>query len=312
MIFSFRRLRLAVLLSIVIACAAGCGHSSRRAKPPRVIQEQTIVLDYRNGWFHEADGFQSIAQIGQYYRRDPQLVAQLNYTTATSIAPKGKLLYIPPSNDRQYVREALKRVEGKPGLVPTTPWSPDLLNQQNRANGHSAEPQKEKEPVVVADSRPVVTAPSTHASQGLFGWVHRGKPADPKPAPAKRTYSNNGKFMWPVEGEVVTRFREGWNKACHGLEISAPDGTPVVATRSGRVLLAKEFPGYGRMILIDHGDGYVSVYGYNAQLLVSEQQTVRGGDRIASVGRPSAGDSGKLFFQIRYKGQLIDPLELLD
>ncbi|MEN6626386.1 MAG: peptidoglycan DD-metalloendopeptidase family protein [Candidatus Sumerlaeia bacterium] len=301
---------------MILACAAGCGRSSKKqAQKTPVIQTKTIVLDYRNGWYHEADGIQSIESVSRQYRRDPQFVAQLNYTTPSTIPTRGKLLYIPPSNDRAYVRAALQRVQGRPELVPTVPWSEDLVKQpgkpqsQPRPEIRVVESSKKKKKRVrnddvieVADASGVVNAPASHTSQSLISWPNRR---------AKNAPRDDGRFMWPAQGEVVTRFREGWNKACHGLEIRASEGSPVVAARSGRVLVAQEYPGYGKMVLIDHGDGFASVYGYNSSLLVRERQLVQAGQKIATIGRPSYGDSGKLFFQIRRNAQPIDPLEFL-
>lgn len=281
---------------------AGCGHSAKTAKPGT----NAAVLDYRNGWYHEADGKQSIEEIGRHYRRDAKLVAQLNSMSASSVAPKGKMLYIPPSNDRQYVRATLVRVQGKPELVPTIPWSPELVSKPRPAKIAAGKTPKKK---IVAATKTItapktvvaekaVDAPASHTSQSAFGWPHRSK--------------SGGRFVWPVQGEIVTRFREGWDKACHGLEISVPEGSPVRAARDGLVLLATELPGYGNVVLIDHRDGYVSVYGYNSRILVNQQSQVHTGDKIAMVGHSRTSDSGMLFFQIRRNGQAIDPLEFLE
>lgn len=290
---------------MALAVAAGCSRSTE--KP--VIQTKTIVLDYRNGWYHEADGIQTIEAISRRYRRDARFVAQLNYTTAAAVPTQGKLLYIPPSNDRTYVRAALQRVQGRPELVPTIPWDESLLQQQQQstqppqrieadAGDRSRKKRVSKPEVKAADGSKVVRAGSSRAKSSVVGW-------------SRKAPRDDGQFKWPVRGQVVTRFREGWNKACHGLEIQAPEGSPVISTRSGRVLVAQEYPGYGKMIVIDHGDGYASVYGYNSSVFVTEDDMVESGQKIATVGRTSYGDSGKLFFQIRRNAQPIDPMEFL-
>lgn len=271
----------------------GCANSAKTTQ----TQTNAQVLDYRNGWYHQADGKQTLDQISRQYRRDVKLVAQLNSMSAASVAPSGKMLYIPPCNDREYVRAALVRVQGKPELVPTIPWNPELLSKP-KAEKKVASKAPKKKPVKKKKSSggEVVHAGASHTNQSMFGWT-RG--------------SKGGRFSWPVQGEIVTRFREGWDKACHGLEISVPEGSPVRAARDGLVLLATELPGYGNVVLIDHRDGYVSVYGYNSQILVNPQSNVRTGDKIAMVGHSRASDSGMLFFQIRRNGQAIDPLQYL-
>lgn len=303
MIFARRQpsmlLRLGIVLAASVVYGAGCGHSARTSKPAATA----TVLDYRNGWYHTADGRQSVAEISRQYQRDARLVAQLNTLSPASVAPKGKMLYIPPSNDRQYVRATLVRIQGKPELVPTIPWSPELVATPQPVKIAAGKTPKKKivavKKTVTAPKNAAVDAPAAQTEQAALSWTHRSK--------------SGGRFIWPAQGEIVTRFRDGWNKACHGLEISVPEGSPVVAARDGKVLWAREMPGYGNMILIDHLDGiYVSVYGYNARLLVHEQDKVHAGEKIAMVGHSRTSDSGMLFFQIRRNGQAIDPLDFLE
>lgn len=283
-------------MTAIVMCGAGCARSAKTSKS----NTNAAVLDYRNGWYHKADGKQSIEEIGRHYRRDSKLVAQLNSLSASSVAPKGRMLYIPPSNDRQYVRAALVRVQGKPELVPTIPWNPELVKQTRPAKILASKPPKKK---IVSSGKKsavneVVHASASNSSQSLLDWTRDSK--------------SGSRFIWPVRGEIVTRFREGWDKACHGLEISVPEGSPVRAAREGFVLLATELPGYGNVVLIDHRDGYVSVYGYNSRILVNPRSRVHAGDRIAMVGHSRSSDAGMLFFQIRRNGQAIDPLEYLE
>lgn len=139
----------------------------------------------------------------------------------------------------------------------------------------------------------------------------KAQPKAAAPSPAAPAAAG-GKFLWPVKGEVVTKFKGGWKSACHGIEIRAEESTPVRAARAGKVLLAQKFPGYGQMVLIDHGDGYATVYAYNQQLLVQPDQVVKQGDTIASVGRPTRGSKGTLFFQVRRDAQPVDPLTYLN
>jgi septal ring factor EnvC (AmiA/AmiB activator) len=75
--------------------------------------------------------------------------------------------------------------------------------------------------------------------------------------------------------------------------------------------MAQSFMSYGNLIVIDHGDGYATAYGFNQQLFVRVGQTVRAGQRIASVGRPSQGSKSKLFFQVRRNALPIDPMQVL-
>lgn len=119
------------------------------------------------------------------------------------------------------------------------------------------------------------------------------------------------KFEWPLQGSVIARFKEGWRKACHGIEIQASEGTPIKASRAGKVLLAEEFLSYGKLIVIDHGDGFATAYGYNRELKVRNGDRVQAGQVIGTVGRPKSGASSRLFFQVRRNAKPVDPLDFL-
>ncbi|MBF0478760.1 MAG: peptidoglycan DD-metalloendopeptidase family protein [Candidatus Omnitrophica bacterium] len=113
----------------------------------------------------------------------------------------------------------------------------------------------------------------------------------------------SGDFSWPVNGKVTGYFgNRRQYLANKGIDIQVPGGTRVRAARSGKVVLAGYLPGYGNSLILDHGDGYRTVYANNAQLKVRLNDRVAKGQEIAVVG----GDSGKgsyLHFQIR-KGSI--------
>ncbi len=318
--------RLAVACLALAALPACSRNRAPRPSDPLLRPQPTQparVLDYRNGWYHTADGKQTVAEIGRFYERDSELVAQLNGLTLATVPVPGRKLYIPPVNDRAQVRLVLERVARQPGLVPQTPWIPKGSQPSLKIEAKRADPPRKqivsREPVRAGDPSRLAAAapPSKRASVARPSSSARMAERD-APAPSSSRGGgraapgvDSGRFIWPARGEVVTKFKEGWQKACHGIEIAASEGTPVAAARPGKVLLARDFPGYGKMVLIDHGDGFASVYGYASELLVSGGQQVSQGQQIASVGRPSAGAKSKLFFQIRRNAQPVDPLQHL-
>ncbi|UVK77831.1 MAG: murein hydrolase activator NlpD [Sodalis sp. Fse] len=118
------------------------------------------------------------------------------------------------------------------------------------------------------------------------------------------------KWFWPTEGKIVDNFTvtEGGNK---GIDISGSLGQPILATTSGRVVYAgNALRGYGNLIIIKHNDDYLSAYAHNDTILVREQQKVRAGQKIATMGI-SGTSSVKLHFEIRYKGKSVNPLSYL-
>ena len=95
--------------------------------------------------------------------------------------------------------------------------------------------------------------------------------------------------------------------ARNGIELRAPAGTIVRAVRDGRVVYAGWFTGYGKMVIVDHGDRLYSVYGYASDLLVEAGRVVAEGDSIATVGATGPVSSPSLYFEIRDHGTPRDP-----
>jgi lipoprotein NlpD len=106
-------------------------------------------------------------------------------------------------------------------------------------------------------------------------------------------------FAWPVKGKVISGFAEPRQK---GIDIEGRHGDPVIAAAAGRVTyVGSGIPGLGKLIVIKHDQGYITVYAHNRDILVKEQQSVTRGQKIAELGE-------KLHFQIRKGAAAVDPL----
>lgn len=117
-------------------------------------------------------------------------------------------------------------------------------------------------------------------------------------------------WNWPTNGRIIDSFstKEGGNK---GVDISGMLGQPILAAASGKVVYAgNALRGYGNLIIIKHNDDYLSAYAHNNTLLVRERQEVNRGQKIATMGS-SGASSVRLHFEIRYKGQSVNPLRYL-
>ena len=122
-----------------------------------------------------------------------------------------------------------------------------------------------------------------------------------------------GKLPWPVNGRISARFgsprgddpRSTWD----GVMIAAPEGTPVKAVHAGRVVFADWLRGAGLLIIVEHGNGYLSLYGHNQSLLKKAGDTVRAGDTLATVGTSGGQASAALYFAIRQQGRPSDPMQ---
>jgi lipoprotein NlpD len=112
-------------------------------------------------------------------------------------------------------------------------------------------------------------------------------------------------WQWPVQGQLLN------SKSSKGIQILGQLGTPVVATAQGKVVYSGSgLRGYGRLLIIKHNEHYLSAYAHNQALLVSEGETVQGGQAIAKMGNSDA-EQVKLHFEIRYLGKPVNPLEYL-
>ena len=126
------------------------------------------------------------------------------------------------------------------------------------------------------------------------------------------TVDNNKKeFIWPVKGKVLVYFNDslGAGTFSRGIDIQAQAGDTVKATREGDVILAAYMSGYGQTVMIDHRDGFISVYARNVRLLVKRGDHVYKGDPVAQVGLVSGG--GVEHFEIRRGSQATNPLYYL-
>ena len=117
-------------------------------------------------------------------------------------------------------------------------------------------------------------------------------------------------WRWPTDGKIIENFSaaDGGNK---GIDIAGTRGQAIYATAPGRVVYAgNALRGYGNLIIIKHNDDYLSAYAHNDTMLVREQQEIKAGQKIATMG--STGTSStRLHFEIRYKGKSVNPLRYL-
>jgi murein DD-endopeptidase MepM/ murein hydrolase activator NlpD len=122
-----------------------------------------------------------------------------------------------------------------------------------------------------------------------------------------RPRSRNG-FLWPVKGPINSRFGPRGITVHDGIDIAAPEGTPIRAIDAGEVIYSDELRGYGKMIILRHAGGFVSVYAHNQKNFVREGQTVARGEVIATVGSTGRVTGPHLHFEIRKDNVAQDPL----
>lgn len=118
-------------------------------------------------------------------------------------------------------------------------------------------------------------------------------------------------FLWPVSGSLNSGFGPRGSGFHDGVDIAAPEGTPIRAVEQGEVIFSNQLRGYGNMVIIRHRGGIVSVYAHNQVNLVREGQQVERGDTIARVGSTGRVTGPHLHFEIRKNNLAQDPMHYL-
>jgi len=119
-----------------------------------------------------------------------------------------------------------------------------------------------------------------------------------------------GKLPWPVAGKLSHRFgsrRSSTSQRWQGVKIQAAAGSDVQAIHHGRIVFADWFRGSGLLIIVDHGDGYMSLYAHNQSILQATGEWIRAGDTIATVGNSGGQSRASLYFEIRHNGKPANP-----
>ncbi|MCU1725601.1 murein hydrolase activator EnvC [Pseudomonas sp. 7P_10.2_Bac1] len=166
-----------------------------------------------------------------------------------------------------------------------------------------AEKKRQREAESVATDAPRKPVKSTPGALVSSAGVSYGGPFS----------QARGKLPWPVDGRLLARFGESrgddgrtkWD----GVMISANAGTQVHAVHGGRVVFADWLRGAGQLVILDHGNGFLSLYGHNQTLLKSAGDIVKAGDVISTVGNSGGQATPALYFAIRQQGRPSDPAQ---
>ncbi|HSE89849.1 MAG TPA: LysM peptidoglycan-binding domain-containing M23 family metallopeptidase [Candidatus Binatia bacterium] len=136
-------------------------------------------------------------------------------------------------------------------------------------------------------------------------------PAEPPAAAPVSPEPGFETFLWPVNGTINSGFGPRGSSFHDGIDIAAPEGTPILAIEAGEVIYSDQLRGYGNMVILRHADGVVSVYAHNEANLVREGQSVVRGEVVARVGSTGRVSGPHLHFEIRRNNAAQDPLRYL-
>jgi murein DD-endopeptidase MepM/ murein hydrolase activator NlpD len=124
--------------------------------------------------------------------------------------------------------------------------------------------------------------------------------------------SGGGQFQWPIrEGALSSAFGPRNGSFHDGIDIAAPEGTPVYAARGGRVIYSDEIPGYGNIVIVAHDQDLSTVYAHNSRNEVSVGDAVRPGQLVSRVGRSGRTTGANLHFEVRRQNIARNPLYFL-
>nr|WP_238531521.1 peptidoglycan DD-metalloendopeptidase family protein [Collimonas fungivorans] len=199
--------------------------------------------------------------------------------------------------ERQRLLEQQRAAQaGKPPVAASSPTGPT-----------PAGPKVPNPDAIDDDQPPPVAAPATPAPAPL---ARNELTPEADSAYGKPFESLRGQLRLPVRGDVMARFgsKRGDGPSWKGLFIRTPEGSEVKAVAAGRVVFSDWLRGFGNLIIVDHGNQYMTIYGNNQALLKRPGDAVKAGDVIASAGNSGGNEQSGLYFEIRHQGRAFDPL----
>ncbi|EPG5795645.1 murein hydrolase activator NlpD [Klebsiella quasipneumoniae] len=238
-------------------------------------------------------------------------LAQRNNVPAPYALNVGQVLQVgnasgQPITGENAVSQASARASGGATATTTSAQKSTAVVASQPTITYSESSGEQSATKMLPNNKPVTTTSTVVAPVTAPTTVSTTQPT----ASSTSTSSPISSWRWPTDGKVIENFSgaEGGNK---GIDIAGSKGQAIVATADGRVVYAgNALRGYGNLIIIKHNDDYLSAYAHNDTMLVREQQEVKAGQKIATMG--STGTSStRLHFEIRYKGKSVNPLQYL-
>lgn len=189
----------------------------------------------------------------------------------------------------------------------------DLLARiaRREADAREREQRQREAQERAQQARAPAGAPSSRRPADAENQAPAGPPVSATPTPSvpgERFSARRSRLPWPVSGQLKARFgtrRESGRTRWDGVVITARPGSTVRSVHAGKVVYADVLGGYGLLVIVDHGEGYLSLYGYNDAVLKRVGQRVQGGEPIASVG--DRGGASGAYFEIRHRGRPVNP-----
>jgi murein DD-endopeptidase MepM/ murein hydrolase activator NlpD len=187
--------------------------------------------------------------------------------------------------------------------------SRDKLASSRSAKSHDLILTKQQVQSEIDESKALAAASAQLAakiaeSEAKTAGVASSGSSEPAPAPSSG-------FIWPVSGPITSPFGMRWGTLHPGIDIGVPSGTPVHAAASGTVIWCGWMSGYGNLVMIDHHNGLVTLYGHNTSVAVSCNENVSQGQVVSYSGCTGFCTGPHVHFEVRLHGSPVDPLGYL-
>lgn len=240
----------------------------------------TTDQEGRSGVYHEVKQGQTLWSIARTYRVDVTSLMRANQLSTTSALLVGQRLYVPGATQQREVARSC-------------PCGPDTARSLHSAPSPSPFfARRSSEQPVIATTLGTRTVTTRDVAETGLGQG-RG-------------------FIRPVAGPISRHFEQSSGRRHDGIDIPAPRHTPIQAAADGEVIFSGWGPGgYGRVVILQHADDFVTLYAHNTENLVSVGQMVRQGEPIATVGRTGRATGDHLHFEIRYRTTPVSPYKFL-
>ncbi|MBX3457397.1 MAG: M23 family metallopeptidase [Candidatus Paracaedibacteraceae bacterium] len=289
-------MKLRNLMIVMLAASALTGCSTRKGGPA------DVEYDTYQSPYHVVGRGETIASIAKSYHIDKRELVRLNGMKPPYRIVVGQKLLVGAHSAKRH-DEFYSPAEDAPqqGDVQVNTLAP-LPGTEETPENHEelGAPQsiEQGEEVTSTSEDDSITQQNANDSEKTY------KPLGQSPKSAAF-------FSWPVRGKIAKGFSSG--KGGHsGINITAPKGTPVKAANNGVVSRTEQIPGYGKVILIRHDKGMITVYAHLDQITVKRGDVVEAGQKIGTVGKTGNVKEPQLHFKINKGKTPVDPATMLD
>lgn len=293
---------LPLILLIVISTLVGCAAHSPAPVSGLKKDYSSVARGSYRGSYYEVEKGDTLYFIAYVTDKDVNdLIRYNSLTPPYTIHPGQKLnLWRPAYNPPAYGGTgagAAVTVAAVASTPVSSKNSSQKVSAESTKNSHKSTKKESKKSVDQSKSKEYVGSSS---KQNVNKTVSQPK-------------ANNNKiskWLWPTKGRVIKNFSAG-DQGNKGIDIAGQRGQSIVSTAGGTVVYSgNALRGYGNLVIIKHNDNYLSAYAHNDRLLVHEGQSVKAGQKIATMGS-SGTSSVRLHFEIRYQGKSVNPKRYL-